>query len=631
MPARGEAEWHNWLRHVEAREPRKERYIKFYEALDSSVPDWMSIIRTPAFMEWGMAKDPKSGSCFFDMMIECWDDPSWQAEQFGIFLRLFIRDSERSVPPTGGLAKVIDRLLVRAPEPHKMPHRHVLSGRYEIIKSLGGGGNGNVYLAWSRETRSLYALKIIRRELWHDASVVSCFKTEIEIWVKLGVHPNIVTANFLDIKDNILYMTMEYVEEGADAGPSLAEKIQRGRISDADSAKWFAQIADGLDHAYSHGIAAHRDIKPANVLITREGTAKITDFGLASRPPDFIEARTSDDEETSWRDTPLGSLLGTPLYMAPEQFSDLDDCDQRSDIYSLGITLYQTITGGQLPFLPQSPRDSSLLALQRFLRDIREMHENAVPPRLRSAFWPVIEKCLKKRAEHRFADINEFRSALQEGAKSKGLSVPAKAVAEENIWAYRDKGNTLLRLGKYEEAITAFDRFLKEIPDSAALFNKAVSLENLRRLDEALNIYQQFCDQGDYKAFINAAECYKKLGKHPLALESAWRATELNPTNENCWIALGNVQFALALRDAGRGKESCSRELFIDAAMAYRRAVSISPSEPTPHYNLALARRKAGDLDGAARSLMRFLQFCSPLDSRRPTAQELLREIRSGQ
>ena len=102
--------------------------------------------------------------------------------------------------------------------------------------------------------------------------------------VKLGVHPNVVRAFFLDILDNMLYMTMEYIEGDQGDGPSLSEKtFQRRRIDEYKIATWFSQIADGLEHIYSSGIVAHRDIKPANILIARNGTAKITprsDFGL---------------------------------------------------------------------------------------------------------------------------------------------------------------------------------------------------------------------------------------------------------------------------------------------------------------------------------------------------------------
>jgi eukaryotic-like serine/threonine-protein kinase len=627
MSARGDADWRNWLTRIEAREPKKARYERFYADLDSSVPGWMSIIKTPFFFEWGTDKNAESGSCIFDMMIECWNDPAWHAEQFATFLRLFLNETTRSASRIRrGMGNIIDRLVAHTPAPVRPTKRHVLSGRYEILKRLGGGGNGNVYLVWSRETLSLCGLKIIRGELWHNADVISRFKKEIEIWVKLGVHPNIVAAHFLDVKDGILYMTMEYVEGEMDAGPSLVEKLQIGNISETDVAKWFVQIADGLGHGYSCGIAAHRDIKPANILVTRDGTAKITDFGLSYPLPDFSNALSGNP--TNWAETAPGSLLGTPLYMAPEQFADVSSCDQRSDIYSLGITLYQVVTGGRAPFLPVTPRNPSPSELNRFLREVRSMHESAIPARVRSAFWPVIEKCLKKKPEDRFANVDEFRSAVQIAAKSKGISVPRQPAAGDDIWAYRDKGNTLLRLGKYEEAIVAYDRFLSEFPDDSVLLNKAVSLENLGRLEEALELYQQLCKQGDYRAFVNAAECYKKLDKYDLAVRSASRATEIKPDDGSCWIALGNVKYAMGrARDSGR-KGSSSRELYIDAALAYQHAAVISPSEPTPHYNLALARNKSGDMKGASRSLLRFLKIAAPLDERRTTAQELLDGIR---
>ena len=151
---------------------------------------------------------------------------------------------------------------------------------YEVLRKLGSGGNGDVFLAWSHETLSLYGLKVMRKELQDHPAAIARFRTEIEAWVKLGVHPNVVRAFFLDILDNMLYMTMEYIEGDQGDGPSLSEKFQRRRIDEYKIATWFSQIADGLEHIYSSGIVAHRDIKPANILIARNGTAKISDFRL---------------------------------------------------------------------------------------------------------------------------------------------------------------------------------------------------------------------------------------------------------------------------------------------------------------------------------------------------------------
>ena len=240
------------------------------------------------------------------------------------------------------------------------------------------------------------------------------------------------------------------------------------------------------------------------------------------------------------------------------------------------MTLYQTVSGGNLPFLPHLPKNP--LDQRRFLLELRSMHESAQIPRLRSPFWPLIEKCLAKDPNRRFADIREFRAAVGSVAKANNLKVPRQAEPDDDIWSYRDKGNTLLRLGKYEEAITAFDTFRARIPDDFALFNKAVCLENLGRLNEAMDIYWKFIEQKDFKACINAANCLRRLGEHDSALEFALRATQLEPDDADCWIALGNAKYAIGL--------------FPEAVVAYCRAVTISPTEATPHYNMGLAGRR---------------------------------------
>lgn len=615
MGARSEAEWRGWIEGLERRQPNKARYVRFYEALENSIPNWMSMIASPSFLPWGTGTNPETGSCMLDMLYALWGDPVGSSEQFATIIRLFAREADNGATQRREIGNAFHRLFGHTSKPTKSPHRYLLSGRYEVVRKLGSGGNGDVFLAWSRETLSLYGLKVIRRDLCDNQEVVNRFKKEIETWVKFGVHPNIVRAYFLDVVSSTLYMTMEYVEGDVTGGPTLTEKIQHGKIDNNKISTWFAQIADGLQHAYSRGVASHRDIKPGNILITRDGTAKITDFGLVAPLRDFGDVLSSG-VSGNWSDTAPGSLLGTPLYMSPEQFGDVSRCDQRSDVYSLGITLYQTVSGGKLPFLPPTPRNPSARDVGRFLHEVRSMHEKAQPPRLHSPFWPVIEKCLAKRPSYRFADISEFREAIQAVAKASKFQVPRKAEPEDDIWAYRDKGNTLLRLGKYEEAIAAFDIFCSRIPDDSALFNKAVCLENLGRINEAMVLYERFIKQGDYKACVNGSNCLKRLGDYPSAMEFAYRATQLEPGDPDCWIALGNVKYAMGV--------------FADAIAAYQHAVATSSSEPTPHYNLALARNQVGDIDGAAKSLKRFLSLSSPLDSRRSAASSLLDEISSG-
>jgi tetratricopeptide (TPR) repeat protein len=245
------------------------------------------------------------------------------------------------------------------------------------------------------------------------------------------------------------------------------------------------------------------------------------------------------------------------------------------------------------------------------------MHEHAPPPPLRSPFWPVIAKCLAKRPTDRFANMSEFREAIEAVASGNKFQVPRQPEAENDIWAYRDKGNTLFRLGKYGDAIAAFDKFLAVFPDGSARFNRACCLENLGRFKEAMELYQEFAKHGDYKAYVNGTNCLINLGDRASAIEFADRATQLKPEDDDCWIALGNAKYAVAN--------------FQEAIAAYRRAMALSPSEPTPHYNLALARWRAGDLHGAARSIKRFLHFATPLDDRRPNAKNLLKKVTDSQ
>jgi serine/threonine protein kinase len=525
------------------------------------------------------------------MLYSLWDDPAWSAKEFATLLRLFKRKDH-------------------------LPPRYLLSGKYEILGQLGSGGNGDVFFAWSRETTSLYALKVIKSSLCYEQSVINRFKKEVETWVTIGEHPNIVKAHFLDVVGDTLHMTMEYIEGGATAGASLIDRIQSVGRDPSSVAACFVHVADGLHHAYQHGVRSHRDIKPGNILIARDGTAKLTDFGLVARFRDLPGVPLLGAIVTPDDDTAPGSLLGTPPYMAPEQFTDVSQCDQRSDIYALGITLYQVVSGGKLPFLPSSPRNASPLDARRFLVELYWMHQNAEPPRLHSPFWPVIEKCLAKQPDCRFANVMEFREAIEAVGRARKFGVPAPATGIDDIWTYRDRGNTLLRLGKYKEAIAAFDMFQAKVPDSSVLFNRAVCLQNRNRLNEALEIYQKFIqgdDHDDYKACINAANCLRRLGRAAEAAGLALRATELQPGDWKCWNTIGNIRHS-----AGQ---------FADAIEAYQRALAVSPSEPTPHYNLGLARIEHGDAEGAARSLGRFLRLASPHDERRAQAITLLSDI----
>lgn len=387
----------------------------------------------------------------------------------------------------------------------------------------------------------------------------------------------------------------------------MEDKLAAGPIPLGTLCQWFCQVADGLGHAYAHGIRAHRDIKPGNVLIGRDGNARISDFGIAVATNVLVSADLHGD-----------GVLGTPLSMSPEQFVSSAKCDQRSDIYSLGVTLYQAVSGGTFPFSPKFlPKTSE--ELNRYFSEIRRMHESMQPKPLSSPLWPVIETCLRKAPEDRFANIEHLRSALEVVAHGEGLLVPKRTEATEDFWVFRDQGNTFMRLGKYKEAIKAFDAFLAILRlDDSVIFNRAVCFENLGYYDQALEVYDNFAKRNDVDklvigGLVNGSHCLRKLGRKDEALVYARRAVDLDANDGDCWISLGNAAFAL--------------ERWQDAMDAYSKAHEFDRVSSTPFYNFGLAAESAGNIEAAKRAYSAFLQISLPDDARREHAEKALRSM----
>ncbi len=222
---------------------------------------------------------------------------------------------------------------------------------YEVLGVLGVGGFSVVYLVHSHETGTAFALKTLRDQFLQDAETAKQFKREARAWVNLERHPNIVTAHFIDELAGRLYIGMEYIAP-SDEGLNSLEGYLTGDPPDLpQSLRWCIQFCHGMEHARSRGIRSHRDIKPANIMITANGLVKITDFGFA----DVIDrSRRLSMDAISRRKRMAQDFtgFGTPNYMPPEQFLNATRCDERSDIYSFGVVMYQLAAGGRLPFVP---------------------------------------------------------------------------------------------------------------------------------------------------------------------------------------------------------------------------------------------------------------------------------------
>ena len=263
--------------------------------------------------------------------------------------------------------------------------RQVTGSRYKVVRRLGGGGMANVYIAEHAQLGRQVVLKVLHSHLAKDAEMLERFRREARAASQL-VHPNIVPITDSGEGDGVLYTVMPYLPGG-----SFADRIGEGVRSPGEVAAVVAQAAVALDYAHRRGIV-HRDVKPDNVLFDEDGHALVTDFGIA-------EARSQG------RLTASGRAMGTPHYMSPEQAMG-KLVDGRSDVYALGILMYEALVG----FPPFDGPDA-------FAVGYKQVHEAPVPlSQIHSDIPPEIAeiamRCLAKPPASRFARANDLADAL---------------------------------------------------------------------------------------------------------------------------------------------------------------------------------------------------------------------------
>lgn len=262
-------------------------------------------------------------------------------------------------------------------------------GEYTLEKPLGKGGMGAVYLARREADNEQIALKVLSPAASEDRELVTRFRREAKFMSTLD-HPNLVKAYDVGTADGYHYMSMEYVE-----GEDLGRRIRRqGRVEPAAALEIMKQVALALEYGAKRGVV-HRDLKPENILIRPDGVCKLADMGLA-----ILSNR--DD----LRLTAEGVVMGTPLYMSPEQASGERNIDTRADIYALGCTFYHAICG-EPPFTAKQ----SMVILQMHLSEIPRRLIDRVPG-MRTDFEAVIWRCLQKVRERRYANCAELVSAI---------------------------------------------------------------------------------------------------------------------------------------------------------------------------------------------------------------------------
>src|SRR6058998_4340971 len=221
-------------------------------------------------------------------------------------------------------------------------------GHYKISESIGTGGMGEVYLATDVVAGRKAALKLLPLRFTGDAERLKRFQQEARAVVGLN-HPNILTIYEIGEDHSTHYIASELIE-----GETLCQRLMRGRIEVGESVDIAIQVASALAAAHQAGIV-HRDIKPENIMLRPDGYVKVLDFGIAKLAEQEAPATMPEDEALLLVETNLGSILGTVRYMSPEQASGAP-VDKETDIWSLGVTLYEMVTGHQ-PFVGEAPRE----------------------------------------------------------------------------------------------------------------------------------------------------------------------------------------------------------------------------------------------------------------------------------
>jgi serine/threonine protein kinase len=292
-------------------------------------------------------------------------------------------------------------------------------GNYELIEKIADGGMSSVYKGRHRATGQIVAVKVVRPSMTDNAVLLKRFEREFRAASGLD-HPHFVRGLDFGYEGASVYLVMEFVEGG-----TLGDLIERdGRLPEAEALRIIIQVAQALAEAHGRGII-HRDVKPDNILLTSDGQAKLTDLGLVK------------SVETIGDLTQPSAGLGTPNFMAPEQFNDARHADARCDIYSLGATLYMAVTGA----LPFACKGGYLPVLKRKLTNQIQSPRELVPT-LSERVDRAIRRAMSVARDQRQASCAEFVKDLAGGRQDTtrpAASLPQAATVQPLAAQFRGK------------------------------------------------------------------------------------------------------------------------------------------------------------------------------------------------
>ncbi|MFC1720106.1 tetratricopeptide repeat protein [Pseudomonadota bacterium] len=427
-----------------------------------------------------------------------------------------------------------------------------LADKYQIIRELGKGGMGVVYLAQDKDTDSLCALKTYRSDLLNDHKILESFKKEILVWIQIDRHGCVLVARSVREFNGRLFVEMDYIHPDNFGRVSLLDHIryQPYPLSRDDIFRWTIHMCDGMTHAKSQGLLIHKDIKPSNLLIGQQKVLKIADFGIAALSNASSSTETSQSEinqqipSVTIRPGERGLVSGTPGYIPPEEFFG-NKCDVRSDIYCYGLVMWQMVTGSLVP--PFTPKHAN--GVDDYLRQTFVNQQKSRLKIPRGDFKLAIQKCLKLDPDERFADFEELGNFIRNIYRKKhrqGIWQRPKTPDTANDLSNRAKN--LKAIGKRDDAHQLFKKALVIDPNNlSALNGLAIFLVEESRLQEALIYFSRALelDDGNATFWANKGNVLSSLGRYEEAIYCHQESLKLNPNLSRAETALAEDYYEL--------------------------------------------------------------------------------------
>jgi len=473
-----------------------------------------------------------------------------------------------------------------------------IAGRFEV-RQVFYGGMAWVFAVYDHAYHVPRALKTFKWESESDlrrrARLYDAFTREIGVWTGLGSHPNIVRARWAKKLEGLLFLALEYVPpppgKHGQKPKTLREYLTGTPLPLDQVMRWALGLCEGMRHAHSHGLDCHRDLTPRNVMITHDLQVKITDFGLAvatsaatQSQPVLASAALPVEDKGRKDDRRVATrriIPGTDGYRSPEQYRGDAPLDVRSDVYNLGLMLHQMLTGSALPPFSDRPMPDPE---EVYLRQMSE-----APPRLDIPLWPIIEKCLARDREERYASFSEVRDEIARQYRDlTGVPFRAPAARPSASWEKVNQAVSFVSLGMFDEAVRLSDEVLAREPTSVAALNtRGAAYAAKGQYDLAAPDYERAIalSPNDPRILCNRAALLLDRGEAVTAVRDYGRALESEPK--------------MAAAYAGRARAYADLDRPELALADYDRAILLQPRDACYFFERGSLHAETGDIERA--------------------------------